>query len=112
MPNTTIRPIYPTTVVQTATGETVIQQTPFAVTTIDGGVGPQGPPGPPGGGSYQHTQSTPASTWVVNHNLGFRPDVTVFSPGGIEVEAEIAHISTTQTEIRFSAAATGSARFI
>lgn len=48
MPNTTIRPSYPTTVVQTATGETVIQPTPFAVTTIDGGVGPQGPPGPAG----------------------------------------------------------------
>lgn len=112
MSSTTISPAYLVTEVQTSESETVVSTPPVAVTVVEAGVGPQGPPGPPGGGSYQHTQSTPASTWVVNHNLGFRPDVSVFSPGGIEVEAEIAHVSTTQTEIRFSAAATGSARFI
>jgi hypothetical protein len=41
--------------------------------------GPQGPPGPPGTSlSYTHTQGSAASTWTVNHNLGFRPDVTIY----------------------------------
>ena len=35
--------------------------------------GPQGPGG--GGAAYVHTQSTPATTWTINHNLGFRPTV-------------------------------------
>lgn len=49
MPNTTtIRPSYPTTVVQTETGETTISPTPFAVTVVEAGIGPQGPPGPAG----------------------------------------------------------------
>jgi hypothetical protein len=78
-----------------------------------GPAGPQGPPGPPGvaGGSYTHTQSTPLATWVVNHNLGFNPDVAVRSAGGLEVESEVAHISPNQTEIRFTVPYTGTARF-
>jgi hypothetical protein len=74
--------------------------------------GPQGPPGPPGasGAGYVHQQIVPSSTWTIAHNLGFYPSVTVASPGGVEVEVEVVHISTTLTEIRLLVPFTGTAR--
>lgn len=84
---------------------------PIAVTLV-GFAGPTGPQGPPGaGGAYVHTQAIAAAVWVVNHNLGFRPAVAVLSPGGLEVIADIVHITTNQTEIRFNSPASGTARF-
>lgn len=46
--------------------------------------GPSGPPGPPGPSGlatqhYRHNQGIPASTWLIEHNLGY-------NPGGILVE--------------------------
>lgn len=68
---------------------------------------------PLGAGSpnFIHTQGSAATSWTVNHNLGFRPAVEVFSAGGAEVDAEILHTSLNQTVISFNAAVTGSARF-
>lgn len=45
----------------------------------EGPEGPQGEPGAPGTApqSYVHVQGVAASTWTVNHNLGFYPNVTV-----------------------------------
>lgn len=71
-------------------------------------VGPAGldaPDAPP----YLHTQSSPSSEWIVNHNRGFRPLVTVLSAGGREVGAEVLHISDNQLRIYFAVAKTGSA---
>lgn len=80
------------------------------------GVGPQGqqgPVGPPGVPlSYLHTQASAASTWTVNHNLGFVPTATVYSVGGVEVEAEIAHTSVNQAVIQFVTPTAGTARFV
>ncbi len=76
---------------------------------LQGPPGPQGPSGTSGAG-YVYTQSVPSSTWTIAHNLGFYPSVTVASTGGVEVEAEVAHISTTLTEIRFLIPFTGTAR--
>lgn len=41
--------------------------------------GPQGPPGTDGspGTHYTHTQGVASTTWFVNHNLGFQPNVAV-----------------------------------
>lgn len=63
-------------------------------------VGLQGPPGP-AGLSYTHTQSTTATTWVVNHNLGFRPNVEVSDLGGMDISTgvEILHVSLNQVQI-------------
>lgn len=58
--------------------------------------------------SYLHTQSAAAATWTVNHNLGVRPAVSVRSPGGVEVEAEVAHTSANQCVVTFAAPYTGS----
>lgn len=60
---------------------------------------------------YEHVQNTPSSTWIVNHNFGKYPVVSVLTPGGLEVDAEIANLSLNTTEIRFASLQTGSAIF-
>lgn len=50
---------------------------------------------------FEHVQNTAASTITVNHNLGARPNVQVFTLGGAMVEAEILHTSTNQTQVFF-----------
>lgn len=60
---------------------------------------------------FVHTQSSASATWVVNHNLGFFPQVTVLSPGRIEVEATVEHVSANQVVITFNTAQTGQAIF-
>ena len=70
-----------------------------------------GPPGP-AGESYDHVQSSPSAEWVVNHNLGVRPAVSVLSPGGVEVLASITHASTNQLRIYFAQPQTGSAHCV
>lgn len=64
-----------------------------------------------GSASFIHTQGSAATSWTVNHNLGFRPAVEVFSVGGAEIDAEVLHTSPNQTVISFNAATAGSARF-
>lgn len=71
-----------------------------------------GPPGPAGGTAYEHLQPSPAAEWVVNHNLGLRPSVTVLSPGGVEVEAHVIHQSSQQLRIYFASPQSGSAHCI
>jgi hypothetical protein len=67
----------------------------------------QGPPGAPGGSYYQYIQSAAASTWVVNHNFGKYPAVTVYSVGGKEMLAEVVHVSTNQVLVMFDTPMTG-----
>ncbi len=55
--------------------------------------------------------NTPLLVWTINHNLGFRPAVEVFSVGGAEIDAAVLHTSVNQTVISFSTATAGSARF-
>jgi len=65
-----------------------------------------------GGGSstgYVHNQATAATTWIVTHNLGYYPNVTVLDTVGNTVEGDITHLSVTQLRIIFSAAITGKA---
>ena len=64
-----------------------------------------------GSASFVHTQGSAATSWTVNHNLGFRPAVEVFSVGGAEIDAAILHTSVNQTVISFSTPTAGSARF-
>lgn len=45
---------------------------------------------------YLHTQTDPASTWTVNHNLGYKPAVELYTVGGMEFEAEVLHTSVNQ----------------
>lgn len=57
--------------------------------------------------SYQHTQSAAASTWTIEHNLGFMPSVTVVDSGGNLVEANVTYTSTALLSVAFSSAISG-----
>ena len=59
---------------------------------------------------YTHQQASAASHWVVNHNLGYKPAITVVDTGDQEVEANIVHTSTNQAQIYFSTPLAGFAR--
>lgn len=70
--------------------------------------GPQGPPGPPGDGGYRwDSPATPATVWLINHNLGRRPSVQAFTTGGVAVGAVFHHINDNQVRIEFNAAQAG-----
>jgi hypothetical protein len=71
----------------------------------------RGRTGAPGEGSgYTHSQVSPSDTWVINHNLGYRPGVAVFSSGGVLTLAEAIHMSANQTQILLNTPMAGSAR--
>lgn len=87
---------------------TLLQPSEPTVIVISEGIqGPPGPPGPPGeviGASqfyYEFQQLTPLQTWIVNHNLGNRPNIAVYTVGGMQVIAEVQHSSTNQARIYF-----------
>lgn len=61
----------------------------------------QGPAGASGVAIPPIEFLTPISVWVINHNLGRRPLVSVFSIGGVEMMAEIIHISINQAQVIF-----------
>jgi len=77
--------------------------------------GPPGPPGPPGSNgaaiSYVHTQVSPSSSWVINHNLGFLPNVTVEEAAtGYGIMGAEIHHSINQVELQFNTPRAGTAR--
>lgn len=77
-----------------------------------GPAGPQGPPGPAGGGGagYLHTQTIADTTWIINHNLGYKPSVELIDSGGNEFDAEVTHISDNQVNVYLVAPLAGIAR--
>jgi hypothetical protein len=77
--------------------------------------GPRGPKGADGSGSgsafVEHAQPTPSNTWVFNHNMGFRPSITVFSVGGLDITSavQIVHTSNNQVQVLAEPPVAGSA---
>lgn len=59
--------------------------------------------------AYHHRQNTTSNTWIINHNLGFYPNVTVVDSGGTIVEGEIAYTTRNSLTTTFSAAFSGHA---
>lgn len=59
--------------------------------------------------SYMHTQNAVSNSWVINHNLGFRPNITVQDSAGTTYEGEINHTSANSLTVSFSAAFSGKA---
>jgi hypothetical protein len=85
---------------------------PAVVTSFYSGlVGPAGPAGPAGPGAevFEYSPPMAQAEWVLNHNFGRRPVVQVLSPGGFEVEAEVAHVSTNQARVYFNQPQQGTA---
>ena len=61
---------------------------------------------------FEYDQTSPASTWTVNHNLGYYPLVRVFI-GNEEVQpSQIIHDSVNTTRIIFTAPYVGVAKFM
>lgn len=79
------------------------------VIRLRGEKGEQGETGPTGapGANFLHTQSIAADAWVVNHNLGYVPNVTVLSVGGRKMEAEVLNNSVNQLTVYFDSPLTG-----
>ena len=48
---------------------------------------------------YRHEQPVDATPWIVNHNLGAVPNISVYSLGGLKVEATVVNISENQAQV-------------
>lgn len=110
--------VNPRWVIQTLPGEPdvveVVIPGPPGPTGPAGGVGPAGPTGPTGpagSGGTTFVQPTPSTSWTINHNLGFRPQVTVLTTGGSVMWAEITHPTVNQTVILHKTPVAGSVRY-
>lgn len=87
----------------------VVVEAPIsAITTIIA----QGPQGPAGGSAFVYQQVAPATTWTINHNLGYKPSVELLDSGSQEIDGEVAHPSNNQTIVRLNPASAGLARLI
>lgn len=58
-------------------------------------------------GYFVHSQTTAATAWVIRHNLGYFPSVTVVLSDGRVVEGDIQYISDSRIEITFKTPVTG-----
>lgn len=68
----------------------------------------QGPPGNGGSGAPSYDQVyASASSWVINHNLGFRPSVKALTVGGVEMWVEVIHVSLNQAIVYFDTPTAG-----
>jgi len=59
--------------------------------------------------AYTHTQGVSSSTWTINHNLGFYPNLTVQDSAGTIYEGEIAYTNSDSLTVTFSSAFSGKA---
>lgn len=58
---------------------------------------------------YIHTQSTPAATWTITHNLNKFPSVTVVDSANTEVIGDVQYTNNTTLTVAFSSAFSGKA---
>jgi hypothetical protein len=61
---------------------------------------------------YVHTQNTPSTSWVIDHNLGFFPNVTAVdtvSPIPNQIEGNVIYNNLNRVTIMFSAGVDGRA---
>lgn len=65
--------------------------------------GPVGPQGPAGldTGFYRHNQSAPSDTWLVAHNLGYFPSVSVQDSAGTNVFGDVVYLDQDHLTITF-----------
>lgn len=74
--------------------------------------GPQGPTGIQGASGdnhYVHDQPTASATWMVTHNLGKNPAVTVVDTSARQVVGEVEYVNTSSLIIRYTAPFSGQA---
>lgn len=56
---------------------------------------------------YTHHQQTAATTWTINHSLGFIPNVFIMDDNGVEIIGTVDSATTTTLVLTFSDAVTG-----
>lgn len=61
---------------------------------------------------YLHNQVSEAIEWIINHNLGRYPVMSILSIGSVEVTAEITHISANQSRAYFAQPCRGLAQCV
>lgn len=59
--------------------------------------------------NFTFVQSTPVTTWTVNHNLSKYPSVSVFDNNNILIEGCVEYVSIDQVVITFNQAIAGTA---
>lgn len=59
--------------------------------------------------AYTHTQGSASATWTINHNLGRKVSVTLFTVGGMQMLGDVTHTSINQAVVNFASAVAGSA---
>lgn len=97
----------------TAPTEPISVLTAFQFMPRPGPKGDQGDPGPPGpsgsagGSSYIHNQVAVSDVWVVMHNLGRYPSVTVVDSGESVIFPDIHYDSNNQVTIVFGSPTSG-----
>lgn len=57
--------------------------------------------------SFVFEQAIPSDTWVINHNLGKRPSITLVDSSGREFETERDYVNDNQVIVRLLSATTG-----
>lgn len=57
--------------------------------------------------SYEYTQGSASNSWTINHNLGFKPNVTVVDSAGNIVEGEITYTNSNSLTVSFAASFSG-----
>jgi hypothetical protein len=92
-------------------GSSTVVTVPVTSTVTATTVGPQGPKGDTGT-AFEYVQAAPATTWTINHNLGFRPSVELLDAGSQEIDGEVAHPTVNQTVVTLNPATAGLARLI
>jgi hypothetical protein len=62
--------------------------------------------------AFVYQQIAPATTWTINHNLGYKPSVELLDSGSQEIDGDVAHPSDNQTVVTLNPASAGLARLI
>lgn len=73
-----------------------------------GPIGPQGPPASDAA-SLVWDQVSPSSTWHINHNLDYYPNVTVVDSSGSDVVGSVSYVDRDNLVLTFGAAFGGKA---
>ena len=59
--------------------------------------------------AYHHQQGQASDSWLIQHGLGFYPNITVMDSGESTVEGELEHLSKYSLRVTFSAPISGNA---
>ena len=87
--------------------QVIVTETPDVVVSVGGG-------GTLSGSNisqiaYHHVQRASSDEWLIQHGLGFFPNVTTIDSGGSIVEGELEHISEYSLRVIFSVPISGDA---